>query len=128
MAFQLNAPILDQYGGAEPYNEMPEGVHVQLFDSLMNVKTELSSNYAIDLSHQDVMEAKYDVVVINAKGEQLNTEHLIWNKAEQKISSDAFVKITTENQVLLGDGLISNEDFSDYKILKPRGVINIDND
>lgn len=128
VTLQLNAPLLNQYNGKEPYNEMPEGVHVITFDSLMNISSELKANYAIDLTYEERMEAKYDVVVINEKGETLNTEHLTWDKKTGKIKSDVFVKITTKEQIIMGDGLISNQDFSEYSILKPRGVINIDND
>ena len=91
----------------------------------MNVSTRLTSNYAIDIAHDKKMEAKDDVVVVNDKGETLNTEHLIWDMQKEEIRSDVFVKITTPQQVLMGEGLISNQDFSDYKILKPRGVINL---
>ena len=126
--FKLNAPVLHQYSGEKAYNEMPEGVHVQVFDSLQNVTTDLTANYAIQLESEDRMEAKDDVVVINEKGEKLNTEHLVWDQKTQQITSDVFVKITTASQVLMGDGLIANQDFTDYRILKPRGIINIDND
>jgi len=125
VAFQLNAPLFLQYTGEEPYNEMPEGVHVLFFDSLLNVTTELTSNYAIHIENENRMEAKEDVVVINEKGEKLNTEHLVWDQNTQLITSDVFVKITTEDQVLMGEGLEANQDFTKYKILKPRGVINI---
>jgi len=128
VAFQMNAPLMNDYGGEKPYREMPKGVHIKIFDSLMNVTTELTSNYAIDITHENRMIAEEDVVVKNDKGEQLNTEKLVWDKKAQKITSDVFVKITTENQVLMGEGLIANEDFTDYRILKPRGTINIEND
>lgn len=128
VAFQMNAPLMNDYSGEKPYREMPEGVHIKIFDSLMNVTTELTANYAIDITHENRMEAEEDVVVKNDKGEQLNTEKLVWDKKTQKISSDVFVKITTENQVLMGEGLIANEDFTNYRILKPRGTINIEND
>ena len=72
------------------------------------------------------MEAKDGVVVINEKGEKLNTEHLVWDKKTEKITSDVFVKITTDSEVLMGEGLISNQDFTEYRILKPRGIINLD--
>ena len=126
VSFQLNAPLMNQYHGEKPYTEMPEGVHIQTFDSLMNVKSELTADYAIDLKYEDKMEAKGNVVVINEKGEKLNTEHLVWDKKTKQITSDVFVKITTDNEVLSGDGLISNQDFTEYRILKPRGVINLD--
>jgi LPS export ABC transporter protein LptC len=125
--FQLNAPILNQYSGNENYREMPEGVHIKVFDSSMNVSSELTANYAIDKEYEKKMEAKEDVVVINKKGERLNTEHLVWDQETEKITSDVFVKITTKDQVLMGEGLVANPEFTEYRILKPRGVINIDN-
>ena len=128
VVFQLKAPLLKQYMTEKEYNEMPEGVEVKIFDSLMNVTTKLTANYAIDSTYADKMEAMYDVVVINEKGEMLNTEHLVWDRTTGQITSDVFVKITTADQVLMGEGLISNQDFSEYRILKPRGTINIDND
>lgn len=128
LLLKLNAPVLHQYGGEKPYNEMPEGVHLQLFDSAKNVSTNLTSDYAIDLSHANKMEARNNVVVINEKGEKLNTEHLVWDKKTAKFTSDVFVTITTENQVLMGEGLTANQDFTNYQILKPRGTINIEDD
>lgn len=124
----LSAPLVHQYGGEEPYNEMPEGVHLIIYDSAMTFNTDLTANYAIDLSHKNKMEAKGNVIVVNEKGEQLNTEHLVWDKKSGKFTSDVFVKITTESQVLMGDGLIANQDFSTYQILKPRGTINLEDE
>ncbi len=128
VAFQLNAPVLNQYSGEEPYNEMPDGVHVQIFDSLLNVTSDLTSNYAIQKANAGIMEAKGKVVVINEKGEKLETEHLVWDQKTEKITSDVFVTITTEYQTLMGDGLIANQDFTDYRILKPHGTLNVKND
>ncbi len=128
VTMQLNAPELNQYGGEEPYDEMPNGVHVKIFDSLMSVTTELTSNYAIRRTFKDQMEAKYEVIVINDKGEKLETEELLWDEKTGKITSDVFVTITTKDQIIMGDGLIANEDFTEYRIIKPTGMLNIEND
>lgn len=124
--FKLNAPVLNRYVGEKPYNEMPSGVEVEVYDSLGNTTTHLTSNYAIDRDYEQIMIAKGDVVVINAEGEKLNTEELVWNQKTNMITSDVFVKITTGDQIIMGDGLESNQDFSRYKIKKIRGTINID--
>lgn len=126
VVFQLNAPVLHQFQNETSYNEMPEGVEVKIFDTLMTVTTKLIANYAIDSTDANKMEAKDDVVVINEKGEMLNTEHLVWDKKTEKITSDVYVKITTKDQILMGDGLIANQDFSEYRILHPHGILNID--
>lgn len=128
VVFQLNAPLLNQYGGEKPYNEMPEGVEVQILDSTKKVTTRLTANYAIDSTYIEKMEARNNVVVVNDKGEKLETEQLTWNIRTEQITSDEFVKITTADQIIMGTGLISNQDFSEYRIIKPTGTINIDND
>lgn len=128
VVLRVQAPLLNQFGGKEPYNEMPEGVKVETYDSAKNVSSVLTANYAIQYTNTEVMEAKYNVVVINDKGEKLNTEHLTYDPKEEQIVSDEFVKITTKDQVIMGEGLIADQDFSNYKILKPKGVINIEDD
>lgn len=125
--FRLRAPLVEQYGGEEPYNEMPEGVDIEIYDdSTMKVSSQLRANYAIDITYDKKMEARDNVVVVNDEGDTLNTEHLIWDLEKDEIRSDVFVKITTPQQVLMGEGLISDQDFTDYKILKPRGIINLE--
>lgn len=119
------AKKLDRYQGEEPYMEMPEGVELLFFDSAMNVSSRLTANYAIHRIKENKMEAKDDVVVVNKKGEQLNTEHLIWDETERKIYSNEFVKITTPDEILMGEGFESNEDFTKYKIKNISATIDI---
>ena len=71
------------------------------------------------------MEAKDDVVVVNDKGEVLNTEHLIWLKDSAKIYTEEFVKFTTEDEIIMGDGMEANQDFTKWKIYNITGIINI---
>ena len=71
------------------------------------------------------MEAKRNVVVVNEKGEKLNTEHLIWEEEGDRITSDAFVKITTADEILMGEGLESNQSFTKYRIKKIKGTIRL---
>lgn len=59
------------------------------------------------------------------KGEKLNTEHLIWNEDSAKIYTDEFVKITTTDEIIMGEGMEANQDFSKWKIYKIRGTINV---
>ena len=121
----LNAKHLERFVGEDPYIEMSNGVHVRFFNNLGNVESELRSNYAISYEKSDIMEAKENVVVVNKKGETLNTEHLIWEKKTEKIRTDEFVKITTEDEVIFGHGLESNQDFTKYRIKKIKGTINL---
>lgn len=123
---KVTAPLMEEYGTEEnKYIEMREGIKVLFYDSLVQVISTLTSNYAIHRVGERVMEAKDDVVVINDKGEKLNTEHLIWNEDSAKIYSDEFVKITTQDEIIMGEGMEANQDFSKWKIHKIKGTINI---
>ena len=117
------APEMHRYSGTTDYNEMPKGVEVTFYDSTNQEGSKLTANYAIDKQTEFLMEAKNDVVIINSEGEQLNTEHLIWDRKARKIYSEVFVKITTDDEIIMGEGFESNETFTKYKILKPKGTL-----
>ena len=117
------APVIHRYMGEIPYSEMPKGVEVTFYDSIDHESSKLTANYAIDKQTEFLMEAKYDVVIVNSEGQRLNTEHLIWDRKNQRIYSNVFTTITTDDEVIMGDGFESNERFTKYKILKPKGTI-----
>ena len=122
---KITAPLMEEYGEDDKYFEMNNGIKVLFYDSLLNVTSTLTSNYAIHRVTQKIMEAKDDVVVVNDKGEVLNTEHLIWLEDSSKIYTNEFVKITTEDEIIMGEGMEANQDFTKWKIHKIKGTINI---
>ncbi len=123
---KILAPLSEEYEEKDNhYIEMTEGIKVLFYDSLLNISSTLTANYAIQRVSKNIMEAKDNVVVVNDKGERLNTEHLVWAQDSSKIYSDVFVKITTEDEIIMGNGMEANQDFSKWKIHKIKGTINI---
>ncbi len=122
----MTSPRMDRYETEKPYLEMPEGLEVLFYDSLMNVTSSMTARYAISYGDNELVEARNDVVVINELNERLNTEHLVWDQKKEIIFSDNFVKITREEEVLYGDGFESDERFNQWVIKKPRGTFTID--
>ena len=122
---KLEAPRLLHYTGEDPYLEFPKGVHVRFYTQTGDIESELTANYAISFEKKDIMLARNDVVVINNKGDKLNTEELSWSKKHHRIFTDEFVTITTEDEVIYGHGLEANEDFSKYTIKKISGTIEV---
>ncbi len=122
----LTAPRMDRYGGAKPYLEMPEGLQVLFYDTLMNQTSSMSARYAISYEDPEVVEARQDVVVINEKGERLNTEQLIWDRSRELIYSEKFVRITTQDEVLYGEGFEADERFNHWNILEGRGTFRVE--
>lgn len=120
---KINAPVLNRYESDNPYIEFTKGLKAEFYDDHMVVKSHLTADYGIRYEKLQSMEAKKNVVVINEKGDQLNTEHLIWDEKTAKLYSDDFVKITTADEVLYGNGFVSNQDFTKWKIYKLKGTI-----
>lgn len=125
LKYNLTAPVLYRYETKKGVEVIfPEGFKVVFFDSINpdKIRTEITAKYGINKETAKIMEAKSDVVVINhLKGEQLNTEHLVWDQNTKKVFSNLFVKITTPDKILYGDGMQSDETFNHWRIRKPRG-------
>ncbi len=127
---QINAPEMERYYNEEEGNFVifPKGIHVQFFDGDLNVQTDLKSNYARHLEKEDRWEVRDNVVIVNRKGEIVATEEMIWDRVTGKVYNDKFVKITTPEEVLMGDGFESDEQFLNYEIINSRGVFNMKED
>ena len=108
-----------------PYIEMKNGLRVLFYDDSMNVQNTLHAKYGKYFEQNGNVLVRDSVVVYNIKKEQLNTEELVWNEKLQKFYTEKFVKITTPTQIIYGDGLESNQNFSDYTILKVKGIIGV---
>jgi lipopolysaccharide export system protein LptC len=61
----------------------------------------------------------------NAAGEKLETQELIFLQDSGKIFTDKFVTIHTKDAVFRGHGMESNDSFTKYRILKPSGEYNV---
>lgn len=122
---KLKSPLIERYHTDSAYVVFPKGVWVEFYGEDRRVKTKLTADYGIKYENLGKMEAKKNVVLVNEKGERLNTEHLIWDERQQLIYTETFVKITTSEQVIYGDGLESNQDFSKYKIKNIKGFFTV---
>lgn len=126
---RLLAPLAEFYPQLEvPKRKFPKGIDVRFFDSFGQVDSRLSANYAEEQIHENLWIAKGNVVVVNKKGEQLNTEELFWDQTEEKIYSDKFVKITTDKEIIHGEGFEADQNFENYVINKVTGTIAIDDE
>lgn len=112
----------------EPYMLFPQGIHVQFFDSLKNVKAEVKSKQAVFYEKKKLWEANKDVVVISKDGKQLNTEQLFWDQNKKIIYSNTFCRIITPTANITGNKFTANEDFSEYSLTEAQGSINVVNE
>jgi LPS export ABC transporter protein LptC len=115
------APLLERYSNDERQETvMQKGITAYFYNTG-------SANQVERYDRDKKMIARNDVVLVSRKGDTLNTEELIWDEVKQKIYSDKFVRITTKNEIIMGDGFESNTEFTQYKIFSIRGVISLKN-
>jgi len=126
---RVTGPIANRYEGEKVWLEFSKGFRAEMFDSAQRLETTITADYGKRMEDTKTMEARGNVIVRNEfKNEQLNTEVLIWNEMKHTISTDSPVIITTPDKVLHGTGLEANETFTNYRILRPRGEMQVKED
>jgi len=119
------AKTLTRFNVEKPYLEFTDGIKITFYSEDRTVGTTMTADYASAVENSNIMTARKNVEVINAKGEKLNTEEIIWDEQKKIIYSNAFVKITTADEIIWGNGMEANEDFTDYVIKKVIGKVKV---
>lgn len=118
--------LVNKTGEEEDLLLFPEGFTVFFYDSAMTLQTTITADYGISYEKKKLMEARHNVVVENKqKAERLNTEELFWDRNKAMIYSNQFVKLTTGENVVTGDGLTSKEPFDELNIHHVQGLLEL---
>lgn len=121
---KLQGPLLFRHKTKDPFTEFPGGVSVTFFEQSLNPSSKLTAKYAIRREKDNETIVRDSVVWFNIhKNERLETEELIWDEKTNKISSDKFVKITTETESIFGEGFEADQNFNSYIIKKIHGQV-----
>ena len=122
---KATAKTLTRFNVEKPYLEFTDGIKMTFYSEDKAVGTTMTADYAVAVENSNLMTARKNVEVINAKGEKLNTEEIIWDEQKKIIYSNAFVKISTADEIIWGNGMEANEDFTDYVIKKVIGKVKV---
>jgi len=126
--FILSAPIVEQYDKATPpIAEFRSGIRVDSYSGQDKPTGRVTSKYAKCTSN-NLWELRDSVVVINENNEKLETELLFWNQEKDRIYTDRFVKITSEDEVSQGNGFESDSHLSKRRIFKVTAIIYLNNE
>ena len=115
---KLESPLVYRFLEEEKMRvECPNGMKVTFYDSLQMVESVLTANYGLLLSQEQFMKVQDSVVFRNNQNDRLDTELLNIYFDKDSIYTDKFVKVSTENGVISGTGLVSNSNFTKYELL-----------
>lgn len=127
VVMQLETDLQNNFENGD--REWPSGFSVKWYNSRGQVTSYFSANYVFYTEADKIYHAEGNVIVkSNIKNDELNTEELFWDQSEEKFYTEKFVTIKSEDEVHTGEGMESNQDFTEYRILKPSGTFTLEDD
>jgi len=121
--FHLTAPLLLEYLNKN-YKEMPNGLKVVEYDSLMKESSVLTAEYGIQRSNENIIELRRNVVAVNAKGETFKSDELIMDMVKKEYHSDKPVQVTfADGTFLSGTNFKSDQAMSHWTMGNTTGQI-----
>jgi len=113
----MSTPLVEIYSDRKPpYSEFPKGLKVLFHDGNPEPIATISSKYARFYEDKKIWELKDSVIAVNEKNEILETELLYWDQEKDLVYTERFVKITSEDQIVMGTGFEANSRLTKWKI------------
>jgi LPS export ABC transporter protein LptC len=114
---KLTAPFMLRYALDSVYIEFPRTLHVNFYDSLGKVESQVDALYGKYLETQSKVYLRDSVVVSNIKGDTLWTPDLWWDQNTKKFYTENRVRIRRKDQRIIGGrGMEATQDLNDINI------------
>lgn len=123
----LTGPVMYRVQDTIPYVEFPKNIHVDFFDIRDSIDSKLDAKYARYKESQSKVFLKDSVRVINVKGDTLYCNELYWDRSHTgaEFYTDKPVRIRTRTEIIDGIGMEARQDFKEWYIIHPTGVIKV---
>jgi LPS export ABC transporter protein LptC len=122
----MSSPLMERYTNKKPpYSEFRHGIKVFFHNGHIDPVARLTAKYAKLNEDNKIWELRDSVIAVNEKNEILETELLYWDQEKELVYTDRFVKISSEDQIVMGTGLESNPRFTKWKIKNVSATIYI---
>ncbi len=107
----------------DEHTDFFQGVELTFFDATGQPGSRLTAERGRMDPKRHRMQVDEHVVFTNVRGERLETEQLIWDQDSDRVFTDKPVRITRAQDIIYGQGLDANQDFSRYTIRRITGTI-----
>lgn len=108
-----------------PFADLRNGLRLESYNDSLQIESVLTAKYARFYEKEQNVLLRDSIIVVNKKGDRLSTEELVWNQKLQKFYTEKPVSIRTATQVIYGNGLEANQDFSWYQIMNIKGSVRV---
>lgn len=123
----ITAPLLYRYIKGENKITFPKGLQIELYQDNMMTAV-IQAGYGERDESTKIMKASGGVTIVNYKKEKMESEDLIWNENQSKITIEGKVNVSTPTDVIQGYGLVSDDKFNNYKMREITGVLKVEGD
>ena len=122
--------VVEKETGEESNKEtihfLDQGVEVYFLNAYGQTTSQISSQSGEYNRKAGLAELKGSVVLINQKGEKLETEQLFWDEKKDSVFTNKFVRIETPDRIITGQkGLRANTEFTAWTIIQSQGEVEV---
>lgn len=126
---KIFAPQVRRNTKENPWTEFNAGLKLYTYNpESSEVAGQLTANYGISHEKSELMIVRDNVQVTNIDNEKIETEELFWDRKNEKVYTEKFVTITTPDEIIYGNGMDANEDFTEWTIRNIKGTVSIESD
>jgi LPS export ABC transporter protein LptC len=122
---ELSSPLMYRVKADTNYTEFPKTLHVDFYNDLHIIESVVNAKYGKYFDNLNKVYLRDSVVVYKVTGDTLYCEDLWWDQNANTFTTDLPVRIHTPQQALKGSGLWALANFKSYKIINPKGLIDI---
>ena len=117
---RLTAPLMLRYQTDSAKIEFPKSLHVDFYDSLTTVESQLYASYGQYLENDNKVFLSDSVIVFNRKKDTLWCKELYWDQTLGLYYTDKPVVISQQNprQKIYGQGLRADQNFKWFTLNK----------
>lgn len=116
MKARLRSPLMLRYQDTLPRMEFPRSLHVDFFDSTLQIQSQVDARFARYLEAMNRILLKDSVRVFNLQGDTLFCQELWWEQNALEFHTDKPVRIHRPGMIINGVGLKAPQDFKTFTI------------
>lgn len=126
MKAKLVAPLMLRYQTDTIITEFPKSLHVDFYDELMQVESQLDAHYGKYFENLNKVYLKDSVRVVNRDGDTLRCPELWWDQNLQKFYTDKPARLDGKDKHIVGNqGLEASQDLKVIEFKYPTGPFQV---
>ncbi|MEO7444383.1 MAG: LPS export ABC transporter periplasmic protein LptC [Ferruginibacter sp.] len=123
----LTSPLMLRVQDTVPYLEFPNTLKVMFYNEAGVHESTLTAMYARYKENEDVVFLRDSVRIWNIKGDTLYCKEMYWDRRRtgKEFYTDKPVRIRTKTHIIDGVGMEARQDFKNYTIIHPTGILKV---